>query len=191
MISRPRLGRAACAIGALLAFGAAFGRAAPAAASSHREAPAISFDPAADNTDLWAWVSNDLSTLYVVAAYNPLEEPSGGPNFHKFSDDVLYQVHIARGDQSLDDALTYDVRFHTAPFVRVDPADKGAPPGGGKEFFAQLSGQSQTYTVTKHERGRRATDIATDVPVAPANIGPRTNAAVYKIAPDGYDTFAQ
>ena len=42
-----------------------------ARASSHREAPAISFDPVADNTDLWAWVSSDLSTLYIVAAYNP------------------------------------------------------------------------------------------------------------------------
>src|SRR2546427_5578684 len=75
-----------------------------ALASSHREAPAIAEDPAADNTDVWAWVkpsTHDL--LYVIAAYNPLEEPSGGPNFHKFSGDVLYEVHVARGD-SLDDA---------------------------------------------------------------------------------------
>jgi hypothetical protein len=57
-----------------------------ALASSHREAPAISFDPAADNTDLWAWIKPGAhDRLYIIAAYNPLEEPSGGPNFHKFS----------------------------------------------------------------------------------------------------------
>ena len=78
-----------------------------ALASSHREAPAISFDPAADNTDLWAWVKPGThDTLYVVAAYNPLEEPSGGPNFHSFSDDVLYEIHISRGASSLPDVVT-------------------------------------------------------------------------------------
>jgi Domain of unknown function (DUF4331) len=181
---RHRIAPAFAAFGVLFACGLA-------KASSHREAPAISFDPAADNTDLWAWVSSDLSTLYVVAAYNPLEEPSGGPNFNKFSDDVLYQIHIARGDQSLEDALTYDVRFATSAIARVDPADKTAPPGGGKEFFSQLSGQNQTYRVTKRETGKAPVDIATGVPVAPPNIGPRTNVVAYKIAPDGYDAFSQ
>jgi Domain of unknown function (DUF4331) len=176
--------------GALAAL-AALSTVALASASSHREAPAISFDPAADNTDLWAWVSKDYSTLYIVAAYNPLEEPSGGPNFHKFSDEVLYQIHIARGDQTLDDAVTYDFRFSTSPISRVDPADKTASPGGGKEFFAQLSGQTQTYTVTKREKGQMAATIATSVAVAPPNIGPRTNVVSYKIAANGYDAFSQ
>src|SRR5207248_1852076 len=83
-----------------------------AAASSHREAPAISQDPAADNTDVWAWVKKSThDKLYIVAAYNPLEEPSGGPNFNAFADDVLYEVHIARGGTSLADVVTYQIRF--------------------------------------------------------------------------------
>src|SRR6185369_9559805 len=83
-------------------------------ASSHREAPVIATDPAADNTDLWAWVKPGThDKLYIVAAYNPLEEPSGGPNFHSFSDDVLYEVHLARGASSLEDAVTYQIRFRT------------------------------------------------------------------------------
>ena len=74
-----------------------------ARASSHREAPAIAFDPAADNTDLWAWVNAGAhDKLYIVASYNPLEEPAGGPNFNEFSDDVLYEIHIARGNKSLE-----------------------------------------------------------------------------------------
>src|SRR5262249_51656411 len=82
-----------------------------ASASSHREAPAIANDPAADNTDLYAWVEG--TNLIVLANYIPLEEPAGGPNFHSFSDDVLYEIHIARGGSSLDDALTYQIDFST------------------------------------------------------------------------------
>src|SRR6476659_6523636 len=83
-----------------------------ASASSHREAPAISRDPAADNTDLWAWVeSGSHDKLNIVASYNPLEEPSGGPNFNQFSSDVLYEIHIARGNKSLRDVITYQIYF--------------------------------------------------------------------------------
>jgi hypothetical protein len=152
-----------------------------ASASSHREAPAIATDPAADNTDVWAWVTPGThSTLHVVAAYNPLEEPSGGPNFHKFSDDVLYAVHIARGDTSLADAVRYEIRFTTSSINYVDPANLTAPVGGGKEFFSQLSGQTQTYTVTRFDANNTPTVVATGVPVAPVNIGPRTNKVAYQ-----------
>ena len=168
---------------ALAALGV-FATAGTAEASSHREAPSISKDPAADNTDLWAWTSSDRSKLWVIASYNPLEEPSGGPNFHKFSDDVLYEVHIARGDKSLADAVTYQIVFSTARVTRTDPAqsDAGlANIGGGKEFFAQLAGAyAQTYSVRK-VTSSGATTIASNVPVAPPNIGPRTNAAAYQI----------
>ncbi len=147
-------------------------------ASSHREAPAISNDPASDNTDVYAWMQpGSHDKLFVVANYIPLQEPSGGPNFHKFSDDVLYEVHLARGD-SLDDFATYQIRFSTSAIARVDAADLTKPLGGGKEFFSQLSGQTQTYTVTKTQGGSTTT-IATNVPVAPTNIGPRTDAVVY------------
>jgi hypothetical protein len=162
-----------------------------ASASSHREAPAISMDPSADNTDVWSWVSKDLSTLYVVAAYNPLEEPSGGPNFHKFSDDVMYEIHIARGDKSLDDVVTFQFNFTTSSINYVDPSSQSAPPGGGKEFFSQLSGQTQTYSVTRTDKGKGSSVIAQGVKVAPPNIGPRTNVVAYNIPATGYAAFSQ
>ena len=57
-------------------------------ASSHREAPLISGDPNADNTDLYAFVSpDDPNSLTIIANYIPLEEPAGGPNFFPFDDD--------------------------------------------------------------------------------------------------------
>jgi hypothetical protein len=157
-------------------------------ASSHREAPGIALDPAADNTDLWAWVKPGThDTLYVVAAYNPLEEPSGGPNFHSFSDDVLYEVHIARGPNSLNDVVTYQIQFKTQRIPRVDTTNLNTAPGGGKEFFLQLAAGAgggfpvQTYTVTKVVPGQRPVVIARDVKVAPPNIGARTFENVSKV----------
>lgn len=125
-------------------------------------------------------------TLYVVAAYNPLEEPSGGPNFHTFSDDVLYEVHIARGASSLDDVVTYQIQFKTQKPPKVDPANLSLGAGGGKEFFLQLSAGTgfgfpvQTYTVTKVEAGKKPVVIAKDVKVAPPNVGARTFANATK-----------
>ncbi len=168
--------------GALSAL-AIMGVVATASASSHREAPAIGFDPAADNTDVWAWV-NDGShdKLTVVAAYNPLEEPSGGPNYHEFSDDVLYEIHITRGNKSLEDVVTYQIQFSSTDYPNVDPANLSAPLGGGKEFFSQLSGRSQTYWITKIEKGKKPVVLGQGLKVAPVNIGPNTNAVVYKTA---------
>ncbi|TMC76678.1 MAG: DUF4331 domain-containing protein, partial [Chloroflexi bacterium] len=63
--------------------------------SSHREAPEISKDPVADNTDLYAFVDpGDSSKVTILANYIPLEEPAGGPNFFQFGDDVLYEIKI-------------------------------------------------------------------------------------------------
>ncbi len=157
-------------------------------ASSHREAPMIAEDPAADNTDLYAWVEG--SNLVIMANYIPLEEPAGGPNFHKFSDDVLYEIHIARGPNSLDDAITYQIQFDSTAFPNVDPADLTKPVGGGKEFFSQLSGSVQTYRVTKRINNGNPTVLVQNAPVAPANIGPRTNSIAYQIpAGKTYEQF--
>ncbi len=164
-----------------------------AAASSHREAPAIADDPAADNTDTYAWVQG--SNLVVVANYIGLELPEGGPNWAKFSDDVLYEIHIARGGTSLADALTYQIQFTTAAPKRMN--QKASPPiaapAGGIEFFAQLTGSGafgQTYTVTQLTNGGTPTVVASAIPVPPPNVGPETNSVAYKI-PTGmtYENF--
>jgi hypothetical protein len=168
-----------------------------AAASSHREAPAISNDPAADNTDTYAWRCNQDGTpaLCIVANYNPLELPEGGPNYNKFSDDVLYQLHITHNDANnkpnLRDFITVDVRFRTAPTPRV-PVDPAGGVGGGKEFFAQLAGEfNQTATVSLRRNAgvedgfvddrdiSRGEVLFSKKDVAPPNIGQRTSTFVY------------
>ncbi len=79
--------------------------------SSHREAPGISKDPVADNTDVYAFVSPDKpGTVTMIANYIPLEGPAGGPNFYEFGDDVLYEIHIDNNGDALPD-VTYQFRF--------------------------------------------------------------------------------
>src|SRR5271156_1669817 len=81
--------------------------------SSHREAPEISKDPVADNTDVYAFVSPDRpDTVTMIANYIPLQLPDGGPNFAEFGDDVLYQLHVSNGGYSFAD-ITYEFRFTT------------------------------------------------------------------------------
>ena len=59
-----------------------------ATASSHREAPLIADDPAADNTDVYAFVSPDKpNTVTIIANYIPFEDPAGGPNYYRFDPD--------------------------------------------------------------------------------------------------------
>lgn len=158
-----------------------------AEASSHREAPMIANDPAADNTDTYAFVNG--SNLVVVADYIGLELPEGGPNWAKFSDDVLYEIHIARGGTSLADVLTYQFRFTTAAPVAAN--QNASPPltlpnTGGIEFFSQLTGSGafgQTYTVTQLTNGANPTVITSaPVPVPWPNVGPETNAVAYNPA---------
>ena len=162
-----------------------------ALASSHREAPAIALDPSADNTDVYAWVKpGSHDKLYVVANWIPLEEPAGGPNFHQFDPDVRYEVHIARGPDSLADAVTYYIRFKNQKPQRV-PFDEIATNEdlfNGIQFFAQISAPppQQTYSVVKLEKGKY-TVLVDDAPVAPTNIGPRTDAVVYTPESGVYD----
>ena len=81
--------------------------------SSHREAPAISQDPVADNADTYAFVSpDDPSTVTIITNYVPLEGPPGGPNFFEFGDDVLYSIYIDNDGDALPE-IEYQFQFRT------------------------------------------------------------------------------
>ena len=82
-------------------------------ASSHREAPLISEDPAADNTDLYAFRSPDKpNTLTIVSNWIPGEDPAAGPNYYTFSPRARYNIHIDRTGDGRPE-LTYRFRFRT------------------------------------------------------------------------------
>ena len=81
--------------------------------SSHREAPEISKDPVADNTDTYAFVSPDKpDSVTIITNYIPLENPPGGPNFFEFGDDVLYSIYVDNNGDGLPD-IEYRFKFKT------------------------------------------------------------------------------
>ncbi len=81
--------------------------------SSHREAPEISKDPAADNADVYAFVSPDRpDTVTLISNFVPLQDPPGGPNFFEFGDDVLYAIHIDNDGDGRPN-ISYLFRFST------------------------------------------------------------------------------
>ena len=81
--------------------------------SSHREAPEISQDPVADNTDTYAFVSPDRpDTVTIIANYIPLEAAAAGPNFYEFGEDVRYIIYISNDGTGVAN-LAYEFKFTT------------------------------------------------------------------------------
>lgn len=82
-------------------------------ASSHRESPYLSGDPAVDGTDVFAWVDeHDHEKVNLIVNYYPFQDPNGGPNFYNFDDDALYMMHIDNdGDARAD--ITFQFEFKT------------------------------------------------------------------------------
>jgi hypothetical protein len=157
-------------------------------ASSHREAPLISKDPGADNTDLYAFVSPDKpKTVTIIANYIPLEEPAGGPNFAAFDDDVLYEINIDNNGDSKDD-ITYQFNFKTK--LR-NPNTFLYNTNTIKSLDDPAWNMPQYYNVTRVENGK-SEKLGDNIPTPPVNIGPRSTpnyealaaAAVRKIEDD-------
>jgi hypothetical protein len=142
----------------------------PTDASSHREAPLISGDPRADNTDVYAFVSPDQpDTVTIIANYIPLEEPAGGPNFNSFDDNVLYELHVDNNGDARDD-ITYQFRFRTEIrnantfLYNTGPIDSLSDPDWN---------MPQTYRVTEIQSKQKVV-LGTNLASPPVNIGPRS-----------------
>lgn len=165
--------------------------------SSHREAPAIANDPVADNTDLYAFVSPDApDTVTIIANYIPLEEPAGGPNFHQFGDDVLYEIMIDNDGDGVEN-VTYQFRFTTQV---QNPNTFLCNTGPITSLTDPAWNIRQVYSVTKVVGPRRrgpATVLGTSLACPPVHIGPRStpnyaalaSAAVHTL-PTGEKVFA-
>ena len=136
----------------------------PVLGSSHREAPLISFDPSADITDLYAFVSPDApDTVTLIADYHGFQEPSGGPNFYPFNPDVRYWIKVDNSGDGVAD-VTYELDFQTDVANPDSFLYSGYGPIGAVD-----ANVTQTYSVT-----RNGETIAEDLAVPPPNIGPRT-----------------
>jgi hypothetical protein len=153
----------------------------PSGASSHREAPTISEDPVADNTDTYAFVSPDRpDTVTIAANWIPLEEPAGGPNFNKFGDDVRYRIYVDNNGDAIQD-VTYEWRFRT---VVRNPNSFLYNTGPVTALNDPDLNIRQTYSVARIKGGKR-TVLANNLPVPPANIGPRSTPNYDQLAAAG------
>ena len=135
-------------------------------ASSHREAPLISNDPLADNTDVYAFKSpDDPNTITIIANYIPFESPEGGPNYYNFGTNVRYEIHIKNKTSSAGDDITYRFTFSS---TNEDPTT----------FFNIRLGKQNLKTTYKCEKsmdgGKSFTTIVMAGIVPPNNIGPRS-----------------
>lgn len=96
-------------------------------ASSHREAPAIAGMPKLDATDFYLFRSYEPGRqdfVTVLANYMPFQDPQGGPNFHMFDPDALYEVHIDNNGDAVED-LTFQFRFqNTSKGTALDVGGK-------------------------------------------------------------------
>lgn len=142
----------------------------PALASSHREAPLIANDPVADNTDVYFFRSPDASdTVTMVANWVPFEDPAGGPNFYRFGDDVLYELHVFNNKDKKED-VTYQLRFKTK-ILNTDTFLYNTGPITSikdKNFNIQ-----QLYSLTEIKKGKK-TVLGTDISTPPVNVGPKS-----------------
>src|SRR5207253_645621 len=132
--------------------------------ASHREAPLIALDPAADNTDVYAfrsWV--DPSKVVFILNVIPGQHPGDGPNYFNFDDDVLYRIHIDNNMDGVAEDIVYEIRFTTETRPALGSLNFPLPYVGNPHIpVAQLQGitaldgpgsegltRRQTYAVTE------------------------------------------
>ena len=145
-----------------------------ASASSHMDAPLITLDPAANTTDVYAFVSeiNGVKYLTAALAVYPFEEPSIGPNKYNFDDHVLYEIHVCTGANLKEGkaSISYQFAFRTmiknndtifqsfvAPIQHLDDLNQNL---------------TQFYTVTKVDRISHQQEVlGRDLTVPPNNQG--------------------
>lgn len=87
---------------------------APAQASSHREAPFITELPKVDNTDFYMFRSYEPGRenyVTIVANFQPLQVPFGGPQYFTMDPDALYEIHIDNNGDAIED-ITWSFQFN-------------------------------------------------------------------------------
>jgi hypothetical protein len=151
----------------------------PTLASSHAEAPLISMDRFADNTDTYAFRSVEPGRegfVTLIANFIPLQEPSGGPQWFRFDDSVLYEIKIDNTGDGNED-ITYQFQFSTQ-VVNGDTV-LGQSTVNENGVISTLDdadyNMPQTYSVRRVDSstGRRGRLLGGGFKTPPANIGPR------------------
>ena len=103
-------------------------------------------DPAADNTDVYAWTASDAPNSITVASnWIPGQVPANGPNFFRFDDRARYYVNFDNnGDGVVDIAYRYEFETeHREP--QLVPLRRA--------WRRRLRGSQPLADVRRHTRG--------------------------------------
>lgn len=165
------------------------------AASSHREAPLISKDPYADNTDTYAFVSPDNPDRLVLAAsWIPFEGPEGGPNYWEWDDNVLYQIHVdVDGDaqpdvnyslQSVTQAPegAYTFLYNTGPVTTLNDPDLNR-----RQYvtvYEQFTPGMEPAGSVTHTHTLMASEV-----IPPVNVGSKSTPDYEQLMQEGVHTY--
>ncbi len=145
---------------------AAAAMAIPATASSHREAPGTTEQPKVDGTDFYMFRSYEPGRegfVTFIANYQPLQSPYGGPNYFTMDEDAIYEIHIDKDGDAVED-MTFQFKFDNTlkngTGITLAIGDKTLPialraagpvtSGGDADL-----GESENYTVTMITGDRR------------------------------------
>src|SRR5713226_2136122 len=175
-----------------------------ARAASHREAPLIALDPAADNTDTYAFRSwQDPSKAVFIMNVIPGQDPADGPNYFNFDDEVLYAINIDNDQDGKAEDVEYEFKFKTETRPALGSLNFPLPYVGNPHIpVPQLQGitaldgpgsegltRRQTYSVTE-VRGKKRTQLfkGQTLVAVPSNVGPATMPDYEALAAQGIYT---
>ena len=174
-----------------------------ASASSHREAPFITTVPKVDATDFYMFRSyetgrSDFVTL--IANYQPLQAPYGGPNYFAMDPNALYEIHVDNNGDGKED-LTFQFRFKNTlagngagvslnvggKMVNI-PLIQAGQVANVKDANLQL-GESYTLTVVRGDRRSGAAQAVTNAANASVTFDKPADNIGVKTIPN-YDAYA-
>ncbi len=171
-------------------------------ASSHREAPAISKDPFADNTDTYVWIPDGVTDrISLMASYIPFEGPEGGPNYWEWDPNVLYRIFVDNdGDATADITYTLssrvDVRnpfgtflYNTGPIDSLDDPDWNRPQYITVTEYFEPGTQPGTDGNALSAPADHAMDIVANQLTAPVNIGSKSTPNYGALAQEAIRTY--
>lgn len=100
---------------------------APAIASSHREAPAITELRKVDGTDFYMFRSYEPGRegfVTLIANYQPDQGPGNGPNYYTLDPDAIYEIHVDNDGDAVENVtfqfkITNTLRGGTGVTVNV------------------------------------------------------------------------
>lgn len=175
-----------------------------ALASSHREAPFTAANPTIDGTDFYMFRDYSAGAaspddVILIANYNPLQDPYGGPNYFPLNPNALYSI-VIDNDGAAKPAISFQFQFTNvyksialntgaAVNVAIPLVTAGQVKNTGDNSTDPSVNAYETYTVTMVTgAGHTGTPLTTSTGSATFqmpldNIGSKT-------FPNGYASYA-